>query len=430
MQLLFIHPNMPGQYKHLAKAFGAESGHRIFFITKHKTAEIPGVIRVNYSVSKAPSPETHRYLATSARAILQGQQVWRAAHALKTRENFSPDVIINHPGWGDALFLKDLFPKAKILSFFEFFYRPTGVDVGFDAPINDDDLARVRVKNITNLLSLDAADWGISPTVWQWSVHPPAYQSKISVLHDGVDVNRCAPDAAARFTLPNGKIFAPGDAVVTYVARNFEPYRGFPTFVKAAEILLKNRPDCHIIAVGDDAVSYGRKAPQGTTYRELLTRDADLPSDRMHFLGSVPYDDLIRLFQVSAAHLYLTFPFVLSWSMLEAMASGVALVASNTKPVLEVVEHGKNGLLADFFSPEDVAEKLGQLLDDTTGNAAMRAAARETVVCRFSLDQLLPLQMQLVRDLAAGLVPPPTAETIKKISLIEPYKHAMWEAGS
>jgi len=428
MELLFIHPNMPGQYKHLARAFGAEGRHRIFFITKHKTAEIPGVTRVNYAITKTPSPETHRYLTTSARAIIQGQHVWRAAHALKTKENFSPDVIINHPGWGDALFLKDLFPKAKILSFFEFFYRATGADVGFDEPLTDDDLARVRVKNITNLMSLDASDWGISPTVWQWSLQPPEYQSKISVLHDGVDVNVCVPNAAASFTLPNGKTFKAGDEVVTYIARNFEPYRGFPTFVKAAEILLKNRPNCHIIAVGADAVSYGRKAPEGKTYREMLTKDANLPADRMHFLGTVPYDDLITLFQVSAAHLYLTFPFVLSWSMLEAMASGVAMVASNTKPVLEVVEHGKNGLLADFFSPEDVAAKISQLLDDKTGNAAMRAAARETVVSRFALDKLLPLHMQLVRDLAAGLIPPPTAERIKSISAIEPYKHAMWEA--
>ena len=428
MQLLFIHPNMPGQYKHLARAFGAEGGHRIFFITKHKTAQIPGVTRVNYSITKAPSNETHRYLATSARAVIQGQHVWRAAQALKVKENFSPDVIINHPGWGDALFLKDLFPNAKILSFFEFYYRATGADVVFDEPITDDDLARVRMKNITNLISLDAADWGISPTVWQWSLHPPEYQSKISVLHDGVDVNVCAPNAAAHFTLPNGKIFKPGDEVVTYIARNFEPYRGFPTFVKAAEILLKERPNCHIIAVGADSVSYGRKAPEGTSYREMLTKDANLPADRIHFIGTVPYDDLITLFQISAAHLYLTFPFVLSWSMLEAMACGVALVASNTKPVLEVVEHGKNGLLADFFSPDDVAAKISQLLDDKTGNAAMRAAARDTVVSRFALDDLLPLHMQLVRDLAAGHVPPPVAEKIKQVSLTAPYEKAMWRA--
>lgn len=428
MNLLFIHPNMPGQYKHLARAFGAEGGHRIFFITKHKTAEIPGVTRVTYAMKKPEKPiAPHRYLTPATHAVMQGQQVWRVCHQLREKEGFTPDVILAHPGWGDAMFAKDIFPQAKLLSFFEFYYRAQGADVGFDEPVTDDDLARVRVKNTNNLLSLEAADWGICPTVWQWSVQPPEFRDKISVLHDGVDVKNCAPDAAANFTLPNGKTFRPGDEVVTYVARNFEPYRGFPTFMKAAELLLRERPNLHIIAVGADQVSYGRKAAGGETYRQMLTREVKLPADRMHFIGTLPYAELIRLFQVSAAHLYLTYPFVLSWSMLEAMASGVALVASRTAPVLEVVEDGVNGLLADFHSPEDVAAKIMQLLDDKTGNAALRAAARKTVVDRFALDDVLPLHMQLVRELAAGQVPPPTAQKIEASYPIAPYAHAMWK---
>ncbi|MES2984462.1 MAG: glycosyltransferase family 4 protein [Pseudomonadota bacterium] len=426
MNLLFIHPNMPGQYKHLARAFGAEGGHRIFFITKHKTAEIPGVTRITYGMGKEPAPQTHRYLLGTARAVLQGQQVWRVCHALRTRENFTPDVVIAHPGWGDMLFIKEIFPNAKVLSFFEFYYQAKGADVGFGEAVNDDDLARIRMKNVTNLMSLEQADWGVSPTVWQWSLNPPAYQPKISVLHDGVDVERCVPDAAANFTLPNGKILRPGDEVVTYIARNFEPYRGFPTFMNAAEILLRARPNLHIIAIGADEVSYGRKAPPGTSYREMLMKEVALDLSRIHFIGTVPYDQLLAAFQVSAAHLYLTFPFVLSWSMLEAMACGVALVASNTKPVLEVVEDGVNGLLVDFFSPEDVAAKVMQVLDDPTRNQAMRAQARATVVDRFALTTLLPLHMQLVRDLAAGKLPTETAEKIKAVSPIAPYARALW----
>lgn len=429
MNLLFIHPNMPGQYKHLARAFGEEGDNRIYFVTKHKTAEIPGVTRVTYAVKKPENPPVpHRYLTTTTAAVMQGQQVWRVCHALKTREGFTPDIIIAHPGWGDALFLKDLFPSAKILSFFEFYYRGKGADVGFEDAANDDDFARVRLKNTTNLLSLEQADWGVSPTVWQWSLHPKEMQHKISVLHDGIDVEQCKPDPSASITLPNGLTLRAGDEVVTYVARNFEPYRGFPTFLKAAEILLKQRPNLQIVAVGADEVSYGRKPPKGTTYRQMLLKDVDVPRDRLHFTGMVPYGDLLRLFQVSAAHVYLTYPFVLSWSMLEAMACGAALVASNTKPVLEVVEDGKNGLLADFFSPEDVAAKLAAVLDDPTRNAAMRAAARATVVERFALAKLLKLQMQLVREIAAGQVPPPVAREIAKVSPIAPYMQAMWEA--
>lgn len=400
MNILFIHPNMPGQYKHLAKALGAEGGHRIFFITKHKTAEIPGITRITYAVKKPAEPlKPHRYLTNATSAVMQGQQVWRVCHALKTRENFTPDIIIGHPGWGDMLFVKDIFPSVKVLSFFEFYYHAHGADVGFEEPVTDDDLARVRMKNVTNLLNLEQADWGVSPTQWQWGLHPPEFRQKISVLHDGIDVETCAPNARATFTVPAGKIFKSGDEVVTYIARNLEPYRGFPTFMKAAEILLRDRPNLHIICVGADAVSYGRKAPEGKTYRELMLQEVTLPGDRIHFIPQLPYEQLIALFQVSAAHLYLTYPFVLSWSMLEAMACGVALVASNTAPVLEVVEDGVNGLLADFHSPEDVAAKLTTLLNNPDRNTNLRTAARQTVVERYDLQKLLPQHLALVREI-------------------------------
>lgn len=429
MQILFLHPNMPGQFKHLARALGAEGTHRIFFVTKHKTAEIPGVVRVTYEVKQQVAEKTHRYLRQTEQAVYQGQAVWRVCHALKTQQGFTPDIIIAHPGWGDALFLKDLFPNARFLHFCEFYYRAHGADVGFDPaePVTEDDLARLRLKNVTNQVNLDVMDWGIAPTVWQWSLHPKEQQSRISVLHDGVDTDRCAPDATASFTLPDGSVVKPGDEIVTYIARNFEPYRGFPTFMQAAEILLKERPNLRIIAVGADQVSYGKSAGKDTTYRKEWMKKVTLPAERMIFLPPVPYDQLLNLFRVSRAHLYLTYPFVLSWSMLEAMSCGVALVASRTKPVLEVIEDGKNGLLADFFSPRDVADKLGQLLDAPDGNAALRAHARQTVVERFALKDVLPLQLQLVRDVAQGMLPPSVDQRIKQASPIAPYGAAMWQ---
>lgn len=428
MNILFLHPNMPGQFKHLARAFGEEGGHRIYFVTKHSSAEIPGVTRVTYQMKPQDKREVHRYLQLTERAVYQGQAVWRTCHMLKTKENFLPDIVISHPGWGDALFLRDLFPAAKFLNFCEFYYRAHGADVDFDPaePPNEDTMARLRMKNITNMVSLENMDWGLAPTVWQWSLHPAEHQSRISVIHDGVNCDVCKPNATTTVTLPNGRVLKPGDEVVTYIARNFEPYRGFPTFMQAAEILLRERPNLHIVAVGADDVSYGKAAAKGTTYRSEWLKKVQLPTERMHWLGTVPYEQLIALFQISAAHLYLTYPFVLSWSMLEAMATGVALVASRTQPVLEVIEDGKNGLLADFYDPRDVADKLGQLLDAPDRNAAMRVAARQTVLDRFDLAKLLPLHMQLVRDIAAGNVPPAVNETIRQVSPIAPYAHAMW----
>lgn len=415
MRILFIHPNMPGQYKHLARHYGADSAHQVVFITKHKTAEIAGVRRITYDLRRDASPHTHRYLQGTERAVLQGQEVWRVAKKLKD-EGFTPDVICAHPGWGDALFIKDIFPQTPLLNFCEFYYRAEGADVGFDPsePIRADDLARIRTKNITNILSLEAADWGITPTAWQYAVQPAAFQSRLSVLHDGVDTDIAKPDAEAVFTLADGKQFTLGDEVVTYIARNFEPYRGFPTFVKAAEIILRERPNCHIIAAGADAVSYGKAAPKGTTYRELLMKEAALDTSRIHFTGTLPYAKLMQLFQVSAAHIYLTYPFVLSWSMLEAMACGVPLVASRTLPVQEVVRHEENGLLADFFSPEDVAAQVMRLFDKPALATLLRTNARATVERHFALRDTLPLQIALIDDLARGMKQPAAAARIAK----------------
>ena len=195
---------------------------------------------MTYRLPRDASPHTHRYLTSSERAILQGQEVWRVCRKLKTEKGFVPDIVCAHPGWGDALFIKDIFPKARVLCFLEFFYRALGADVAFDPKekLEPDDMARVRIKNVTNLMSLEMMDWGISPTIWQWSMHPREFRSKISVLHDGVNTDICKPDPQATFTVPSGKVFKPGDEIITYIARNFEPYRGFPTFMRAAEIIL------------------------------------------------------------------------------------------------------------------------------------------------------------------------------------------------
>jgi len=397
MKILFLHPNMPGQYKHLAHAYGASGEHEVIFITKHRTAEIPGVKRITYGLQRGVTPKIHRYIARTEMAILQGQQVWRICKQLRD-QGFIPDIVIAHPGWGDALFIKEIYPESPLLSFFEFYYRAHGADVGFDPqyPVSDDDLARIRMKNITNQVSLEISDWGVCPTQWQMSLHPDVYKPKITVLHDGIDTDVCVPNPSAVFRTPEGKEFRRGDEVITYIARNFEPYRGFPTFMQAAEILLRERPNLHIIAIGADSVSYGQKAPEGTTYRQLWMDKVKLDSARIHWCGTVPYDQLMAAFNVTAAHIYLTYPFVLSWSMMEAMACGVPLVASDTTPVHELVQHEQNGVLVDFFSAEQVAKACMRLLDDKAYAETLRRKARETIVQNYALKDLLPKHMALV----------------------------------
>lgn len=402
MKLLFVHPNMPGQYRNLCRVAAEDEANTVVFLTKPTQVTIPGVHKAEYLPQRGATAMTHRYLTGLENAVLQGQEVWRACRQLEREEGFRPDIVIAHPGWGDALFLKDLWPDVPLLSFFEFYYRAYGADVGFDPSDlpQADDFARVRTKNAANLLNLEACDWGVSPTRWQKSLHPSEFQHKISLLHDGIDIHTCRPDASASVTLPDGKTFRAGDEVVTYIARNFEPYRGLPTFMQAAEKLLEERPGCHIIAIGADGVSYGKALPKGQTYLGQWKEKVRLDESRIHFIGRLPYAELVKVMQVSAAHIYLTYPFVLSWSSMEAMATGCLMVASDTAPVREVIQDGKNGLLVDFFAPDKLAETLSYALDNQEKLKSLREAARRTIVERYALDKLLPLHMELIVDVA------------------------------
>lgn len=406
MKLLFVHQNTPGQYKHLAPHMAALPGNEVVFIGKVQRP-LPGVALVTYAPSRAPHKEAHHYLRAFEDQVLHGQAVARAALDLHKR-GFVPDVICAHPGWGEALFLKDVFPKAKLLAYAEFFYRSHGSDVGFDPrqEVSIEMACRIRCKNATLLTSLEAADWAVSPTAWQRSQHPAGLQSKISVIHDGVDTGLCRPDDAATFVLPDGRTLSRRDEVVTYIARNLEPYRGFPTFLHAAAEIGRQRPKAEILVVGGDEVSYGARPADAPNWREKLLQEVDLDRGRVHFLGRVPYDSFLRIVQVSRAHIYLTYPFVLSWSMLEAMACGAVVVGSDTRPVAEVIEDGRNGLLVDFFDPQAVAGRVIEALDQPERMRAIGEAARRTVVERFDLRSVcLPAQVRLIEDLHAGRTP-------------------------
>ncbi len=413
MKILFLHPNMPGQYKHLCGAFAKDPKNQVVFITKPKNFELPNVHKVEYTAPREASASTHRYLTGAEIGVINAQEVWKVCRKLKDTEGFIPDVICCHPGWGDALYLKDIYPDSPILSFLEFFYRAHGADVDFDKNEHrtPDDEARVRTKNIINLMNLDSMDFGITPTLWQHSLHPDIYKPRISVLHDGIDTEMCAPDANAQLKIGE-HTYRAGDETVTYIARNFEPYRGFPTFMKAAEIILQQRPNCRIIVVGADEVSYGKKLGKGETWRHKMMAQVQLDESRVVFPGMISYQHLIKLFQISRAHIYLTYPFVLSWSSMEAMSAGCAMVSSRTAPVQELMNHGEHALLCDFFSADEVAENVIKVLEHKDGMAEMRAAARAKIVNGYALHDLLPLHQQLIIDVANKQHTPATHTTI------------------
>jgi glycosyltransferase involved in cell wall biosynthesis len=405
MNILFVHQNFPGQYRHLAPAMAARRGNRVVALGENPAEPLKGVEHLRYPKPQGPGETTHPYLSRSEGYVRRGQEVARAAIALRER-GFVPDVIAAHLGWGEALFLRDVFPQARILLYCEYFYRSTGGDVGFDpinGPLTIDRMARTRVQNTTQLLQLEAADWGVAPTQWQWSRYPDWARSRISVVHEGVDTRFASPDGPAEFALADGRTFRRGDPLVTYVARHLEPYRGFHSFMRALPELQRLRPDAHVVVVGGEGVSYGSPPPGGGSWKTTLLAELEgqLDLSRIHFTGRVPYGQLLALFRVSAAHLYLTYPFVLSWSLLEAMACGAAVLGSSTQPLEEVIREGQNGLLVDFFDSAAIAAKLAAMLADQAGLEPLRAAARRTVVERYDLAGVcLPRQMALLEDVA------------------------------
>ena len=412
MKLLFIHQNFPGQYRHLATRFAAEAGNRVFGLGDRGNLagrpRLPGVEMLAYPAQPGASAGTHAYVRSHESAVRRGQAVARALLELR-RRGVVPDVICAHPGWGEALFVKDVMPESRLLGYFEFYYRGAGSDVGFDPefPASLDERCRVRVKNSTMLVSLDAADAGIAPTRWQEAQFPAAWQAKIAVIHDGIDTDGIRPDPDDRLTLPDGEILTTADEVVTFVARNLEPYRGFHVFMRALPRILERRPQARVVIVGGDEVSYGRPPDSGGTYREQLLAECGDAIDpgRVHFLGRVPYPRYLSVLHVSSVHVYLTYPFVLSWSLLEAMAAGCLVVASRTPPVTEVVEDGVNGWLTDFFAVEALAERVCEALASRRSLASLAAAARQTIVEGYDLQRLcLPRQTELVRGLAGGKI--------------------------
>ena len=411
MKFLFIHQNFPGQFRHVAKALANEPTHEVVAIGEAENLKrLPQLHpRIKTLAYPAPPPvqaQTHPYLRDFERHVRRGQQVARLCIALKER-GFEPDVVVVHPGWGEALFIRDVFPQARHIHYLEYFYHGTGGDVDFDPefPSTVDDKARVRVKNSTQLPGLVDCDAGISPTQWQCSRYPQEFRSKIHVIHEGIDTDAVQPNAQATFAC-DGHRFRLGDEVITYVARNLEPYRGFHVFMRALPKIQAHSPNAHVVVVGGDDVSYGSHPRNASNYRELYAAELGdtVAWDRVHFVGRVPYPEFVSLMQVSACHVYLTYPFVLSWSLLEAMSAGALVLASATEPVQEVVTSGLNGLLVDFHDTEAIARQVAEVLRQPAAYAALRQAARETVQQRYDLRrQCLPQWLSLLTGQAPSL---------------------------
>lgn len=416
MKILFVHQNFPGQFKHLAPALVARGDEvKAFSIEGGGGA---GVEHIQYKLNRGNTPNLNPLLMDFESKTIRGEACARAALAL-AGQGYEPDVIVVHPGWGEALFLKDVWPRARMLAFLEFYYDSDGADMGFDPELQPRDSvlsearlldrARLRCKNASNLLSMEQMDWGMCPTYWQRSTMPAAYKERISVVFDGVDTDRVRPNPQAKVHLPKlGLTFKPGDELVTFVNRNLEPYRGYHQFMRALPEIQRQRPNAYILIVGGDETSYGSKPPDGKTWKQIFLEEVQgkLDLSRVLFVGKLPYSTFLQVLQVSACHVYLTYPFVLSWSCVEAMSAGALVVGSNTQPVREVIAHGRNGMLVDFFDHAQLAATVVDVLACPEKYVPLREHARATVVGRYDLKSVcLPKQLALLDAVASGRRP-------------------------
>lgn len=408
MRVCFIHQNLPGQYRHLMTAL-LQRGDEVIGIGeqaavarlqwRHPKLHLLGY-RMPDEAGRAATPQHLKELDTQ---IVRGQSVVKALRLLREKQ-LVPDLIVVHPGWGEAMFVRSEFPAVPVLGYCEFFYRAHGSDLGFDPEYASGPagLQRLQIRKLQHLLALDDIDAGVCPTQWQRAQFPAEYQSKLAVVHEGIDTDALRPRADASVTLGDWTLHA-GDPVVTYVARNLEPYRGFHTFMRCLPHLQRLALDARVVVVGGDEVSYGQRLPPGDSYRQRLLAELGdrIDTSRILFTGKLPFATYAGVLQVSAVHAYLTYPFVLSWSMLEAMASGCAIVASRTAPVEEVIVDGVNGWLTDFFDAPALAEKLAAVLAGRPDTASVRAAARQTAVERYDLKRVsLPEGLALLDRVA------------------------------
>jgi glycosyltransferase involved in cell wall biosynthesis len=368
---------------------------------------------LSYKYTEPKDHKTHPWVSTFNRGVDRGVTVYRALEVLDKR-GFRPDVVVAHSGWGEAMFVRDVWPEVRLGVFSEFFYQAEGADIGFDPEFDDGPefgrTARVRLRNLAMRQQLEAADASFSPTRWQAETYPPELREKIEVIFDGIRTDIARPDARAAFQHGDSPRLTRADEVITFVNRNLEPYRGFHVFMRALPALLRARPNAQVVLVGEDGVSYGAAPKGGGSWKARLLEEVGpqlAPADRarVHFVGRIPYDSYIALLQVSTVHVYLTYPFVLSWSLMEAMSAGCAIVASDTAPVREVMRDGETGVLVDFFDTAALAGAVGALADDPARRAALGAAARQHVVARYDLENVcLPQQFDWVARLAGGPV--------------------------
>ncbi len=430
MKFLFVHQNYPGQFLHITRHLVTANRHELVFITEPNPNEIAGVRKVPYTRPNLDSPDTHIAARELDNGVKRAETVFKTAFGLR-HLGYTPDIIIGHHGWGEMLNLRDLWPDSAMLGYFEFYYQFDRADVGFDPefPADPLDFPRIRAKNAINHIALNLGGAGQTPTEWQLSTYPDWARPKIDLVWEGVDLETCSPDPTVhRKTLKvGGMTIRPADKLVTYVSRDLEPYRGFHIMMRALPDLMRARKDIKVIMIGGDGVSYGAAPRQGGTWREAMIAEVgkDIDMDRVVFPGRVPYSTYLATLRRSDAHVYLTYPFVASWSLREALAIGCPVIGGDTETVREFITHGENGLLTPFLEPRTLARAILGLIEDKGLTRKLRANARAYAERRLAMADYLASYCALIGRLnGENRAPAAAPEPVQRLKPAAPRRKA------
>lgn len=403
--VLFVHNNFPAQFRGLVLGL-AERGVPCCAIGQDHAGVMAQARSARYSLPRGTTPGIYPLAVRAEADLIRARAAHDAALALKA-EGWDPEVIVGHPGWGEMTFLREVFPTAKQVAFAEFYYRGRGMDVGFDTeffPHDPESVFRAEAKNAVMALAYAEADAIVSPTEFQAAALPRAFRDHARVIHEGVDVEAIRPGPAEPFALDDGRVIATGAPVITHINNNMEPLRGLHIFARALPRVLAAVPGAQVLIVGDPSKRpYGGSSPDARSWRDVCFDGVAYDPARVHFLGRVPHARMLAALRRSTAHVYYTYPFVLSWSLVEAMASGCYVIGSDTPPLHDAIKDGVNGRLLPFFDVDALSGALIAACGDPDGSAPLRAAARATAVEKFDRNKGLDAWIALLVELGLTL---------------------------
>tara|TARA_B100000674_G_scaffold498388_1_gene536456 strand:+ start:1733 stop:2938 length:1206 start_codon:yes stop_codon:yes gene_type:complete len=361
MKLLLVHQNFPGQFRDLGPAL-CDRGHELKAIgsSQRPTDQRIEVLRYQHNLGERSGVHPHSLEVDEW--ITRSEQVANLAMKLKQR-GWAPDVMLAHPGWGEALLLRQVFPSTPLVIWPELWLRPEHLGIS-STGMNVGQMQYLRIKDWLIDGAMADASLAVLPTQYQASTFPARWQHKIAVVHEGVPEAMLQLPRLGQLTIANGVTLGQDVPVVTFISRNLEPMRGFPTFMRAMPSLLAHNPKVQIVIVGGDEVSYSSAPGDGRTWRDHLLEELGdrIDRNRVHLFGRMPHDQLQKLYRRSDLHVYLSKAFVLSWSLLELMACGTPVLGEANSMMEELIQPGVNGALWRG-QPENLAKAILTLLE-------------------------------------------------------------------